>query len=64
VFLIELINKNLPQEGGRQMFLNPNVDFNVAVTALLILVVSGVVAGFIPARRAVSIKPIDALRYE
>lgn len=64
VFLIELINKNLPQEGGRQMFLNPNVDFNVAVTALLILVVSGIVAGFIPARRAVSIKPIDALRYE
>jgi putative ABC transport system permease protein len=64
VFLIELINKGLPQSGGRQMFLNPSVDFNVAITALAILVVAGVVAGLIPAKRAVSIKPIDALRYE
>jgi len=31
---------------------------------LVILVISGAVAGLIPARKAVSIKPIDALRYE
>ncbi len=64
VALIELINKSIPASGGRQMFLNPSVDFNVAITALLILVISGVVAGLIPARRAVKVKPIDALRYE
>lgn len=46
------------------MFKNPNIDFNMAVTALVILVISGAVAGLIPARKAVSIKPIDALRYE
>ncbi len=64
VALIELINKNIPQDGGNQMFLNPNVDFNVAITALAILIISGMIAGLIPARRAVIVKPIDALRYE
>lgn len=64
VFLIELINKSIPQSGGNQMFLNPNVDFKIAITALAILVISGLVAGLIPAKRAVSVKPIDALRYE
>ncbi|MDO9511446.1 MAG: ABC transporter permease [Bacteroidales bacterium] len=46
------------------MFANPNVSFQVAVTALIILVFSGALAGIIPARKAVTIKPIDALRYE
>jgi putative ABC transport system permease protein len=46
------------------MFKNPNIDFNMAITSLVILVISGAVAGLIPARKAVSIKPIDALRYE
>lgn len=41
-------------------FKNPNIDFNMAMTALVILVISGAVAGLIPARKAVSIKPIDA----
>ena len=36
----------------------------VAVAALSVLVVSGIIAGLIPAKRAVSIKPIDALRDE
>jgi putative ABC transport system permease protein len=46
------------------MFSRPEVDFEKAVWALVILVVSGALAGFIPANRAVSIKPIDALRDE
>jgi putative ABC transport system permease protein len=45
-------------------FHNPEVDLTVAVLALVILVLSGAVAGLLPARRAVSIKPIDALRSE
>jgi putative ABC transport system permease protein len=64
VLVLELVNKSLPVDGGQQMFMNPGVDFNMAVTALLILIVSGVFAGFIPARRAVAMKPIDALHYE
>ncbi|HMM12703.1 MAG TPA: ABC transporter permease [Bacteroidales bacterium] len=64
VFLLELVSKALPSDGGQQMFLNPGVDFNVAVAALFILITSGALAGLIPARRAVAMKPIDALRYE
>jgi putative ABC transport system permease protein len=46
------------------MFNHPEVDFNKAIAALVILVISGAVAGLIPAQRAVQIKPIDALRDE
>ncbi len=45
-------------------FRNPEVDFKVATLALLILIFSGALAGLIPARRAVKIKPIDALHSE
>ena len=65
VGLLELINFLLTSSGGSQeMFYQPGVDFRAAVTALSILILSGAFAGFIPARRAVSVKPIDALRYE
>lgn len=42
----------------------PKVDFITSITTVVILIVSGVLAGFIPARRAANIKPIDALRDE
>ncbi len=43
---------------------NPTVDFSVAVSTVIILVFAGALAGFIPAYRASSIKPIEALRDE
>ncbi|KAF0201164.1 MAG: putative ABC transport system permease [Bacteroidetes bacterium] len=65
VIILEIVNKLLSQGGGdSNMFKNPNIDFNMAIMALAILIISGAVAGLIPARKAVSIKPIDALRYE
>jgi len=45
-------------------FLNPQVDLGIAVGATIVLVVTGALAGFFPARRAASIQPIDALRDE
>ncbi|MBN2419842.1 MAG: ABC transporter permease [Deltaproteobacteria bacterium] len=45
-------------------FYNPEVDLKVVTFALAILIISGAFAGLLPARRAVSIKPIDALRSE
>lgn len=65
VGLLELINYLLGSSGANtEMFVHPGIDFSVAVTALSILIVCGGLAGMIPARRAVSVKPIDALRYE
>lgn len=43
---------------------NPSVDFKLATLALVIIVLSGLIAGLIPSRRAVSIKPIEAIRTE
>ncbi|MBC7451106.1 MAG: ABC transporter permease [Cytophagales bacterium] len=43
-------------------FSNPDIDINVAVTATIILVVSGALAGLIPAIKAARISPIEALR--
>lgn len=65
VLVVEGINALI--SGGPEppeMFRNPQIDFSIAVTALVILIVSGALAGLIPAKRAVSIKPIDALRAE
>lgn len=65
VGLIELVDYVLVSSGTEsEMFRNPEINFNMAMTALAVLVVSGIFAGLIPARRAVSIKPIDALRDE
>jgi putative ABC transport system permease protein len=67
VGLVELINILLEKSqkaGENVMFTRPEVDFNVAMTALIILVVCGAIAGFIPAKRAINVKPIEALRYE
>jgi putative ABC transport system permease protein len=65
VGVIEGINYLLVSTGAENdMFANPEVSFTLAIYALEILVVSGVLAGLIPAYRAVSIKPIDALRNE
>jgi len=50
--------------GSTGMFANPEVDFSIAVTALFIIVLCGLLAGIIPARKAIKIKPIEALRYE
>jgi putative ABC transport system permease protein len=65
VFTVEGINYALNSAGGGgEMFKNPEVDFKISVIALIVLIISGIVAGLIPARKAVSVKPIDALRYE
>lgn len=51
--------------GSSEVFIkNPEINLNVAIACLLVLIVSGAIAGYIPARKAVSIKPIDALRAE
>ena len=59
--IVALINANVP---ASDFFRNPSVDFNLAITATIILIVAGALAGFFPARKASQIKPIEALRDE
>lgn len=51
-------------QGEFRMFMNPTVDLRIAVSAMLLLVTAGAMAGYFPAKRAASIKPIEALRDE
>jgi|AntRauTorcE11898_2_1112593.scaffolds.fasta_scaffold00246_17 putative ABC transport system permease protein len=65
VGVIEAVNYALTmQSNDSNAFRDPEVNFGIAVLALAILVISGIFAGIIPARKAVKIKPIDALRDE
>jgi putative ABC transport system permease protein len=63
-----LINFGLDQAaaGGADniFFKNPTVDFNTAVSATLILILSGALAGYLPSRKAANVTPIEALRDE
>ena len=57
-------NQMLEANGPVDMFANPSVNLTVVLIALTILVVSGLLAGLIPAQNAIKIKPVDALRTE
>jgi putative ABC transport system permease protein len=60
VVVLETLGSKIESE----FFSQPSVDLSVAIYALTLLVFSGALAGFIPARRAAAIKPIEALRDE
>ena len=49
---------------GNDMFMNPEVNFSVSIGALIVLVLSGLIAGLLPALHASKISPVEALRSE
>ena len=61
VLVLEGLSRAIPDAA---FFRNPQVDLRVALSATLLLIVAGTVAGFFPARRAAAIRPIEALRDE
>jgi len=58
--LILVLIEQATQSAG--MFTNPTISFTMAIVGTVILVLSGLIAGIIPARNALRIKAIDALR--
>lgn len=61
--LLELISFALRSAGADlPFFQNPEVNFQVAITAIILLVVAGGLAGLVPALRAARIAPIEAMR--
>ncbi len=45
-----------------EFFRNPEVNFAVVLSALILLIVSGALAGYFPARRAAQISPVIAMK--
>ncbi|MFP4470912.1 MAG: ABC transporter permease [Bacteroidales bacterium] len=60
VGLLELISPHIQTEFFRQ----PEANLNIAISATVLLIVAGMIAGYVPAKRAASIKPVEALRDE
>lgn len=60
MLLLEFVGPHVEIE----YIMNPSVDLRVAVATVLLLIISGVIAGFFPAWRAARIRVIEALRDE
>lgn len=62
---IELVSSALTGTGAKtELFKNPEVDLMIAIIALGILILSGALAGLIPGKRAIGVKPVEAIRME
>ena len=65
VGVIELVSSVLKGAGAKiELFKNPQVDLAIALMAVGILILSGALAGLIPAKRAITVKPVEAIRIE
>ncbi len=61
VLVLELMARQIT---GSDFFRNPEVDLGIALSATVLLVAAGAIAGFFPARRAAAVRPVEALRDE
>lgn len=66
VFLLDMVDKILTLQPASDdiMIVNPGVNIGTAVAATIVLLCCGMLAGLIPAWRAMQIKAIDAIRDE
>ncbi len=62
VGVLALAEKIIAASGGE--WASPQVSFGLAMSALSVIVLGGVIAGIIPAVNAVNVRPVDAIREE
>ncbi len=60
MFILEIAGYFIKQD----LFFNPIIETHKAFISLIILIISGIISGLIPATKAVKIKPVEALRTE
>lgn len=64
VWTLEGVDAFIESQGEAGAFRNPGVEFGIVITALIVLIISGALAGVLPANRALKVKTIEALRAE
>lgn len=72
VGLMKLVNDLMTSTGlgtkqigdqGINLFLNPIINLPTAVSAVVVMVVGGLIAGYLPARKATRIPTVEAMRH-
>lgn len=61
VLILEGVTRVMP---ATDFFRNPGINFTVAISATLMIILAGCLAGYIPARKAANIRPVIALHDE
>jgi putative ABC transport system permease protein len=65
--IMEAVNwalERTSETGGNIFLRNPTVDFTTAIVSTVLLIAAGSLAGYLPARKAATVKPVEALRDE
>ena len=62
--LVDIVTSAMPKTDAGFSIQHPQIDFSVAIAATLVIIAGGLLAGWLPARRALHIKAIEALREE
>ena len=68
VFVLNLVDTILSAQAADPsndtFFQHPEISLQIAVVAMVVLIIAGLLAGLVPAKKALQIKAIDALRDE
>lgn len=68
VFILNLVDTAISSSPAPpnepRFFMEPSVSFELATVSMIVLIIAGLLAGMVPARKALQIKAIDALRDE
>ena len=61
VGITQLMAKALTAMGGSTIFSNPTVGLGIIFAANVVMLIAGIIAGYVPAKKAINSKLVDAL---